>query len=457
MPLREILLFLIVAALCLSGLIFPQIGLCGYLWFSLFRPDAVAWVTDQYQFSKALAICTIVGSAREIARIPTLLSNPFSVLLLLLHIPIGISVLLCQGPFLSADRYTEFIRLTIMALMLPVLFYTRAHLRLLLVVICISLGMLGVKFGLFSLIHGGVTYETANSSQYDNNTFGLVMAMAVPLIWYTRLLFESKLIRTVLLGTMFFSAASVPTTTSRGASLALGVGLLYIVLRSKARMMALLLALLALGPIIYLIQESYMARMATLADPTSEASAASRVEYARAGLKMWLDYPVFGVGFGARNYAALSEKYLGHVNEQQHGVHNTYIQVLVDSGVFAGLIYGALLFGAIWWLGRSISRMKRLSPENICIPMALQASLLVFALGGAFGSQQRLEFVYDLLMCVAVWYRLEKTMLADDAGFGVEAEQQAASAVPLAPAPQPPADLFPPELRRPARGRRLGR
>lgn len=457
MPLRELLLFLIVAVICLAGLIFPQIGLCGYLWFSLFRPDAVAWVTDQYQFSKALAICTLVGSAREIARIPTLLSNPFSVLLLLLHIPIGISVLLCQGPFLASERYTEFIRLTIMALMIPVLFYTRAHMRLLLTVICVSLGMLGLKFGLFSLIHGGVTYETANSSQYDNNTFGLVMAMAVPIIWYTRYLFESKLIRSALLGAMFFTAATVPTTTSRGASLALGIGLLYIVLRSKGRMIALLLAVLALGPIIYLIQESYVARMSTLADPLSEASAASRVEYAQAGLKMWLDYPVFGVGFGARNYAALSEKYLGRVNEQQHGVHNTYIQMLVDSGVFAGLIYGALLFGSIWWLGRSISRMKKLSPENTCIPMALQASLLVFAVGGTFGSMQRLEFVYDLLMCVAVWYHLEKTMLAGDVGSGAGAEQQAVSAVPLAPATQPPADLFPPELRRPARGRGLGR
>ena len=190
-----------------------------------------------------------------------------------------------------------------------------------------------------------------------------------------------------------------------------------------------IVAVLAVGPAIYLVREQYFARMATLANPEQEASAASRLLQASAALKIWSDYPVLGVGFGSRNYGAMVGDYLGSTDT--HGAHNTYIQMAVDSGTGAFVVYVCLLFGTIRWLGRSAVQTRRTNAGLEYIPIALQTALVTFAVGGYFGSMQRYDFVYFLLMAAAAWYGVKQDLDASQVG----ADQDGAAHFPLVDAP----------------------
>jgi hypothetical protein len=91
--------------------------------------------------------------------------------------------------------------------------------------------------------------------------------------------------------------------------------------------------------------------------------------------------------------------------------HNSYLQMLVDSGIFAFLIYCGLLFGSIFWLGKSAKFVRSVYPGQELIPIALQTSLLAYAAGASFYSHQRYDLFYILLLTTAAWYQIQKTEL----------------------------------------------
>ncbi len=123
-------------------------------------------------------------------------------------------------------------------------------------------------------------------------------------------------------------------------------------------------------------------------------------------MNMWLDHPLFGVGFGGLNFIALVPRYLGR--EDDHVVHNTYVQMLVDSGIFALLLYLVLLWGTILWLGVQIRKLKNSYSQLATMAIGLQISLIAFAIGGTFYSSQRYDLPYIVLLCCAAWELVRK-------------------------------------------------
>jgi len=189
-------------------------------------------------------------------------------------------------------------------------------------------------------------------------------------------------------------------TNSRGSSLALGTALLYIVMRAKRRALTLAALAICLGGVIYMMRATYLDRMNTLADVRGERSANSRLVQGRAALNVWLDNPVTGVGFGGRNYIRVVQRYLEE--EDQHVAHNSYLQMLADSGIFAFAIYMWLLFGTIYRLGKVARSAEEADDDDLLqlhqIARALQCSLLAFAVGSTFYSFQQYDFFYILLL-----------------------------------------------------------
>ncbi len=403
---REYLLILAVLAICCTSLVKPRIGLYGYIWFALMRPDDLAWCEGRYPFSMALALATLAGAIRFAPKIPELFRNPITRLMLLLQVPIGLSVLLPAGRFLAADRYSEYMRMILIVLLVPLVIETHDHVRELAIVMALSLGGLGLRFGLYGIAHGGVQYSEGMGNQYDNNTLGIAMAMAAPLCWQCAGLARRRWLRLLLLLMVCTAAATVIFSNSRGASLSLGVGLLYLLRRSNHKVLSLAAIALAIVPVIYMVQDQYFNRMKTIAGYKDEASAASRIEFAGAAIRMWEAYPLTGVGFGSRNYAVLNRKFLGR--DEVHAAHNTYLQMLADSGCFAYLIYASLLFGTVVWL-HSGAKTASGGPENAGrLALALEMPLLVFLVGGTFGSMQRYDFPYMLLSSAAALYTVER-------------------------------------------------
>jgi probable O-glycosylation ligase (exosortase A-associated) len=273
-----------------------------------------------------------------------------------------------------------------------------------------SLGTLGSKFGLFGIIHGGVRFAQGYGGFLtDNNCLALAFASTVPLCWYARELVKSFWLKLLLLVMAVCTMAGTIMTHSRGGAVALGVVLVFIVLRSKHRIVIAPLLLVAISLAVYMVRDSYIDRLATMKTPTTEASANNRLLYAQAAARMIMDYPVFGVGFGMQNEMRLLQRYA----DEPLGtpvLHNTYLQMATDSGLPAALLYAAWLLGTVLWLGRSAKRFQREYPESNLwsIPRALQTSLIGAMVAGLFLSRVHLDLIYFLMMCSVSWHIIQQ-------------------------------------------------
>ena len=122
-----------------------------------------------------------------------------------------------------------------------------------------------------------------------------------------------------------------------------------------------------------------------------------------------MDYPLLGVGFGRHNQQVLLAKYLpSSLNWGSKVLHNTYLQAAVDSGMFAFLLYMALMIGALLWLFVVIQKTRKTDPQTAAAAKAMESSILVFAVGSCFLSRVDYDMYYMMLMCVAVLYEIRK-------------------------------------------------
>lgn len=408
MPARALILTAVVAALCLVALVRPRIGLYGYMWYAMMRPDILAWVDDMYPFSMCLALATAAGSLAHAANYGRVFRNPMSRWLALLQIPLALSALAAHKTAPAADSYLEYLKAIAVILLIPVLIETERQLGTLLIVIAASLGFIGLRFGAFALLHGGVVLVNGYGGKLsDNNLLALGLAEVVPLCWYGRQFARPFLLRFALLVMAFGSTVGIVMTNSRGGSLALALVIFAMLRRSRHKLGLAAVLFLVAGGSAYTIRREYVERMETLRAPTTEDSAASRLTHAETALRMWADYPLIGVGFGGQNYVALSRQYTGV--EDIHVVHNSYLEMLVDSGIFAFLIYTGLLWGTIVWLDFSVKRIPKEQSGRAAMPLAIQVGLMAFALGGTFYSAQRFDLPYILLMCGGCWREVSRS------------------------------------------------
>ena len=403
---RGDILIVIVLLQCLVALVRPRWGLYCYVWFSLMRPDALAWATGTFPYSLLLAIFTIAGSIPYLGGAVSLIPNPMALGTLALFGAIAASAYNAVVPALSTYEFNQLTRAILICLLIPVLVRTYEHLKELILVMALSLGVVGLKFGAAGIAAGGMRYEGGIGGMMgDNNMLGLGLVMALPLCWYAREGVAGKWMRRCLTCCAFFTIPAIIMTFSRGAAVALAFVLVMIALRSPHKFRILAVLALAAGPTIYLVGDSYTDRLATIQDPAEESSAASRLKQNDIALQMWKDYPLFGVGYGGTNYMRLVPKYSG--DEQIEGVivHNTYLQMLVDSGIFACAFYILLLGGTILWLTRC-ARGDRIDPGYRWLARALQVSLVGFAIDAIFHPRCGFDFTYMLIMAAATLYMI---------------------------------------------------
>jgi len=431
---RELLLNLIVLLLGVGALVSPRIGLFGYFWFALLRPDVLAWAYGENRYSMALAAATLLGCARLIPfGVLNGFRNPIVLSLLALQIPVGLSVVFAVNINLALTPWTNFLKMIMMVLLIPIVIQDRQMLRQFIILMGLSIGVLGAKFGVFGMFHGGVRFMHGYGGfMSENNSLALGLLMGVPLCWYGRRLVTARWLKALLIFCAVSSLAGIIMCHSRGVTLTMACVFLLIARHAKRKIgVILLIGLVALPPIL-LVQDSFVSRMSTLGDPLADDSAASRITFAKAALRVWLDYPLFGVGFGFRNYQALAPHYVGY--QTKAVVHNSYLQILADSGIFGFLIFTGMVWGTIWWLGRLIKKFEALDPEMAHIAMAIRVSLFAFAVGSLFGSRLHFDFLYMLLMSAACVYSIRRSESTH-----AEAKTSVASiaAPTLQPEPQP--------------------
>ncbi len=213
------------------------------------------------------------------------------------------------------------------------------------------------------LIHGGGVFHAAGvlraAGTFDQpNPFAGFLNMSLPLV-VAALLLKLPRYQTLCRYAAVITGAAVLVSLSRGAWLAILVAVALMVWMSQPRLRMwihagiVLLALMVGGSVAGILPDTIANTVATLfslnqvdvANPVpSTWSIAERLAHWQAGLAMFYDHPILGVGIG--NYASAYPQYqvapvwiypLGHA-------HNYYINMAAEAGIIGLVAYLCFLF-----------------------------------------------------------------------------------------------------------------
>jgi O-antigen ligase len=190
-------------------------------------------------------------------------------------------------------------------------------------------------------------------------------------------------------------------------------GLLFMLLQRRR---ALVLVVVALGFFAYQlvpVPESFVDRMNTITtyEEVQDESALGRLHFWRVAMRMVEDEPL-GVGF--RNYEANYDRYDPSAGAYgtRRSVHSVYFQALAETGYLGAAIFAALLSYAFWITVRVRFKARRLPAETakffVTSSNALIASLVAFAIGGAFAAEMLNELNWFIFGLVAALDRLSQ-------------------------------------------------
>ena len=210
-------------------------------------------------------------------------------------------------------------------------------------------------------------YRRYAAGGFDPNDFGLILALSIPLALYLALRSRGRM-RWLYYAAVLVAISAIFLTASRTALIATFVAFTFVIWtwreadRPQKAAGALLLSLLAIG----LFQGTPAAsreRLATLANELTRGTLHNRTTIWKAGLKVLKRHPVIGIGSGA--YPEAVRPWLGTPGVPGHHyvAHNTFLSVLVESGLIGFGLYalalGTLLLfvwtmpateRALWWV-----------------------------------------------------------------------------------------------------------
>ncbi len=199
---------------------------------------------------------------------------------------------------------------------------------------------------------------------------GAGLALAIPLAMTTR----SLRLRALVIASVVGGSLTLLFGGTRGALLglvaALGIWLIIAPFASKSKKgassisRAITLLLLIIGVFVVLTQTEIGTRLLKsmelrLTQTVEEGDLASRDIIYVGAVQIFLENPL-GVGYGN------AQPLIGwELKGLERGAHNHYLQVLVESGIFGGL----LLFLGLFLIGRRGLRWYLLTQENYFFPM----------------------------------------------------------------------------------------
>jgi len=221
--------------------------------------------------------------------------------------------------------------------------------------------------------------------------FGVAMSVVWPLAGVLILGEPKKILRALLLICLVGFSGAIIVCGSRGAVLGVVVAALAAWARNPRRIGAAVLFLLFVPGLIYILPEASKDRFRSAADWEGDKTATQRVVLWEAGLRMFRDHPLLGVGPGnfAENYAVTYAK--PEEDPEGWAPHSIYIQAISELGV-AGTIPILLLLFACFRLNartrKDLAKLKqgagkRQSFEHF-LTLGLDMALIGYMVSGAF-------------------------------------------------------------------------
>lgn len=402
MPLRDIFLLTAIIVISLSALRKPQVGLLGWLWISVMNPHRLSYgFIFSMPLLDGLAAVTITSCIVHWKERASAEFHPILKLLLVFYIWCTLTTVFSVDASKAYPDWLDFTK-TLVLVSLLALFMNQKHwIIATAAVFAISIGFFGVKGGLFTLRGGGGNrvFGPPGTDWGSNNGVAIAMLMVGPIIMGFTGMFRRGLHKFVSSASALLCLVTVLGTQSRGGLVGLLAMLGSVFLRSRQKLLALLIIPPLLAGAFMFMPQSWHNRMATIIDFEDDGSANTRLIQWEYAIDISLERPLFGNGFEAFFHQPYYLKYVAH-KDTNRSVHSSLFQVLGEQG-YIGL---AMYYSMLAMLVVCSKRYSRLCKDRDDLLWAsslvgvIQFSIIGFAFNGLTINVAYLDLLFYLLV-----------------------------------------------------------
>jgi probable O-glycosylation ligase (exosortase A-associated) len=246
-----------------------------------------------------------------------------------------------------------------------------------------------------------------------NNALGLALVMVIPLMRFLQLDTTKRYLKLGLTGAIGLTSLAVLASYSRGAFLAISAILVFMIMKTRQKML-FLLAVAITVPIMWgLMPEEWHERLGTIRTYEQDASAMGRINAWWFAWNVAKERPLVGGGFDAFSPDTFKDYAPNPLDF--HDAHSIYFEMLGEHG-FVGLG----LFLLLGWLAlRECGRIMREARDREDLRWAhdlgamMQVSLIGYAVGGAFLGLAYWDLFYHLVALTVVTAEIVRRQSAE--------------------------------------------
>jgi putative inorganic carbon (HCO3(-)) transporter len=409
---RDILVMSIVAVLVLAALRRPWIGIMLWLWVSLMNPHRFTYgFAYDAPVAMMAALATLVGFLVSSDKRSPFKAPPVAIFVIF-TVWITISWLMGMDPSGQYPQWDKVMKVNFMVVVCLMLIHSREQIHILAWVLTLSVAILSVKGGVFTVLHGGSyrVWGPPGSWIEGSNEFAVATIMTIPLLRFLQLQVTHKWLSRGLGAAMLLAAASALGSYSRGALLAIVAMTTVLWWRGQNRgrngaiLLVLGLAMVAAMP------DTWSTRMDTIQTYEEDASALGRISAWWVSWNLALTH-FFGVGFNI----ARPEIFLAHSPYgMQFGTpvaHSIWFQVMGHHG-FVGFFLFLGLWVSTWFCAAGLRKSAAGDPRLKWVGdlgAMTQVSIVGFCVGGTFLQLAYYDFPYYVMALVVATHAWVRT------------------------------------------------
>jgi probable O-glycosylation ligase (exosortase A-associated) len=389
----------------------PAFGILVWNWIGYMNPHRLTWgFAYSFPFAQVVGLVTLfaVVFSKDKIRIPF---NSTIVLWALFILWISATTLFAIDAENSVPLWEKAIKIQLFAWLTVGLMQTEKRVMALVWVTVGSLGFFGLKGGLWAARTGADNrvWGPPGSFIEDNNALALALIMTIPLMVFLAMRASDKWMKRGLFGLIAVTGLSVLSSHSRGAFLAAAVMLLLLWFKSRRKGVILLAALATIPLLVSFMPDHWFQRMETISTYQEDKSAMGRITAWKFGFQM-ASQRALGGGFGSfveENYRRFSPEISAEIDIRDgrfQDAHSIYFKVLGEHG-FVGLLLFLALGISAYRCGNWIRKHAGQIPAMLWardLAAVLQASLIGFAVGGAFLGLAYFDLYFNLIAIIVV-------------------------------------------------------
>jgi putative inorganic carbon (hco3(-)) transporter len=346
----------------------PIYGLLLYLFIFMYRPGEVYPVLAAIRLEFIVGVTTLILTIihrkmhEGVLRLPV---DRVTVSLLAFWVVIYLTTLTSFNPMATIDKGEDFAKTLIFYYLIVTLIDTRPKLNAFILLYVLLIGKVcydaytGYQSGAFIHTMGMDRMTGATSMGGDPNSLASTIAISIPLVVGTAIVFKNYFYRIPLLVMAVGMLMILGITGSRGGFLA-AIGVLiggFVFARNKF-VTAFVIILLALAFWVTLPGQ-YQARYLTLTDVDDlNQTSTGRWDIWKTGIQMFINRPLLGIGIGAFPTAHGSGAFGGGSWIQPH---NFLVQLAAESGIVGIVVWMGLFFRNVV---RNIGKLRRIGLQD---------------------------------------------------------------------------------------------